>query len=465
LPQAARHLDRVACPFCALGCDDVRLAVAADGGVTVDPAACAHAVAGFGGPVGDATPLIDGLPATLDQAIARAAAILGTARAPLIHGLACDLAGQRAALQLARRIGGTVDHLHGAAINANLRALADGGWLATSLAEIRNRSDLVVAIGDPTTAMPRFWQRCVFAPDTLTGIAPKDRQVVLIGPSFDTRAATSPDGMAPAVLSVPDDALPALVATLVTLARGGRIFADAVAGLPVATLRDLVTRLEAARYGVIAWSAGALAFPHADLTIASLGELLRAFNRKTRVAGLPVGGLDNALGAQLSALWLTGKPPRLRFVDGEARHDATLQAADRLLLRGEADALLWIDALGRRPPPIGAVPPVSTAPTVALVRPGTAFAVPPAVLIPVGTPGLDHAGHVLRGDAIVALPLDKLRDSGLPAVADTVSAIDRAIPPTLSLPRKEGGDKQAGLPSPRGRGLGGWGDAARSSAC
>jgi formylmethanofuran dehydrogenase subunit B len=159
-----------------------------------------------------------------------------------------------------------------------------------------------------------------------------------------------------------------------------------------------------------------MAFPHADLTIASLGELLRALNARTRVAGLPVGGLDNALGAQLASLWLTGKPPRLRFVEGEARHDAALCAADRLLESGEADALLWIDALGRRVPPAGI-------PTIALSRPGATFVTPPAVLIPVGTPGLDHPGHVLRGDAIVALRLDKLRDSGLPAVAQVIEAI------------------------------------------
>ncbi len=370
--------------------------------------------------MGDSTPLVDGKPATLDQAIARAAAILAKARAPLIHGLACDLQGQRAAIELGRRIGAVVDHLRGAAINANLRALADGGWLAASLAEIRNRADLVVAIGDPAVAMPRFWQRCVWATETLTGLAPQDRRVVLIGQGIDSAPAMSPDGRRPEVIDIPPADLPALVATLATLARGGRVFHEHVAGLPVATLRDLVTRLQAARYGVVAWSAGAMAFPHADLTIASLGELLRVLNAKTRVAGLPVGGLDNALGAQLASLWLTGKPPRLRFVAGEAQHDAALCSADRLLASGEADALLWIDALGRRAPPAGV-------PTVALARPGTEFATPPAVLIPVGTPGLDHAGHVLRGDAIVALRLDKLRDSGLPAVAEILGAVDALL--------------------------------------
>lgn len=417
----ARSFDRVACPFCGLGCDDLRLAVAADGAVTVDPAGCALAVQGFGGPVGDATPRIDGAPATLDRAIAHAAAILGQARAPLVHGLACDLAGQRAALSLARRIGAAVDHLHGEAMNANLRALADGGWIAASLAEIANRADLVVAIGDPTVAMPRFWQRVVWRRDTLTGEAAASRQLVLVGETFDAVAATAPDGRAPERIAVPPADLPSIAAMLATLARGGRVFANQVAGVPVAALRALVEQLKAARYGVVAWSAGALAYPHADLTITALAELLRAINKTTRCVGLPVGGADNALGAQLASLWTAGKPPRLRFRDGEAHHDEMLWSAERMLGAGEADALLWIDALQRR------APPETSVPVVALSRPGAAFARPPAVLIPVGTSGLDHPGHVLRGDAIVATRLDKLRDSDLPAVADVIAAIDRAV--------------------------------------
>jgi formylmethanofuran dehydrogenase subunit B len=51
----------------------------------------------------------------------------------------------------------------------------------------------------------------------------------------------------------------------------------------------------------------------------------------------------------------------------------------------------------------------------------------PAVFIPVGTPGLDHAGHLFRTDRVVALPLAGLRTSRLPSVAQAIEAIEGAL--------------------------------------
>ncbi|MFX4377441.1 formylmethanofuran dehydrogenase subunit B, partial [Acinetobacter baumannii] len=53
---------------------------------------------------------IDGNPVPLDDALRRAAEILSSARHPLIYGLSRSAtAGQRAAVALAERIGGTID--------------------------------------------------------------------------------------------------------------------------------------------------------------------------------------------------------------------------------------------------------------------------------------------------------------------------------------------------------------------
>jgi len=51
----------------------------------------------------------------------------------------------------------------------------------------------------------------------------------------------------------------------------------------------------------------------------------------------------------------------------------------------------------------------------------------PEVFIPVGVPGLDHAGHFFRTDKVVALPLRKLRESALPSVAEAAAAIEAAL--------------------------------------
>jgi formylmethanofuran dehydrogenase subunit B len=51
----------------------------------------------------------------------------------------------------------------------------------------------------------------------------------------------------------------------------------------------------------------------------------------------------------------------------------------------------------------------------------------PEVFIPVGTPGIDHAGHMYRCDNVVAMPLYKLRDSGLPTAAMVLAAIEAKL--------------------------------------
>jgi formylmethanofuran dehydrogenase subunit B len=55
------------------------------------------------------------------------------------------------------------------------------------------------------------------------------------------------------------------------------------------------------------------------------------------------------------------------------------------------------------------------------------FAKQPDVFIPVGTPGIDHAGHAYRLDNVVAIRLKKLRDAGLPSTAEVLTAIEQAL--------------------------------------
>ena len=53
----------------------------------------------------------------------------------------------------------------------------------------------------------------------------------------------------------------------------------------------------------------------------------------------------------------------------------------------------------------------------------------PEVFIPVGTPGVDHAGHLFRTDKVVMLPLRQLRESAIAERGRVVAAIGEAIPP------------------------------------
>lgn len=419
---APTSLENITCPFCGLACDDLTANVSGSA-VTVRASACPLAERGFQAPPVFAEARVRGAAQPLAKAVAEAAAILGRARSPVFSGMATDLAGARALLALADRCGAVVDHMNSRAKLRNLLAVQDGGWITTTLSEVRNRADLVVLAGTSAVErFPRFFERCVWNAETLFGLDPATRDIVYLGRGLDTRAGTAPGGRAPQVLECDIPRLGEAFAAMRALLADQPLQRGEAAGLPIAQWQALVGRMKAARYGVVVWAAPDLDFPHADLTVQTLAELIKDLNRVTRFAGLPLGGNDGDFTANGVEMWQTGFPFRTRFGAGGPDYDPHHHSTERLLSSGEADALLWVSSFDER-----RAPPAAGVPTVVLGRPGMCFEREPDVFIPVGVPGLDHAGHFFRTDKVVALPLRKLRQSALPPVADVAAAVEAAL--------------------------------------
>jgi len=53
----------------------------------------------------------------------------------------------------------------------------------------------------------------------------------------------------------------------------------------------------------------------------------------------------------------------------------------------------------------------------------------PDIYIPVGTPGIDHPGRLIRADSSVSLPLPALRESGLSSVRQVLGQIAALVLP------------------------------------
>ncbi len=51
----------------------------------------------------------------------------------------------------------------------------------------------------------------------------------------------------------------------------------------------------------------------------------------------------------------------------------------------------------------------------------------PDVYIPIGTPGADHEGRIVRCDNVVSLPLRDLNRAELPKLADILADIELAL--------------------------------------
>lgn len=414
----AEALD-VACPFCGLVCDD--LSVAPGPPLTVRANGCRIAGPAFARMASpeESVPRVGGRPVTLAAAVAEAARLLGSARQPLFAGLGTDVAGARAVCRLAERCGGVLDHMNAAAMMRNVMVLQDTGWITTTLSEVRNRADLlVVAGGDIVSRFPRFFERCIGNETTLFGDG-RRCEVIFLGAAVPA-GLTLPGPVGTVACDV--RRLGEALGVMRALLAGRPVLADAAAGAPLAVWRALAQRMRAARYGVAAWAAADFDFPHAELTLQALCELIRDLNRETRWAGLPLGGSDGDLTSDTVQLWQSGFGSRTSFGTGTPVQDIRHHATDRLLEPGGADLVVWISSFDE-----ARTPPATDRPVIALGRAGMRFERPPAVFLPVGTPGVDHAGHLFRTDRVVALPLRQVRESALPSVADALAAIERAL--------------------------------------
>jgi formylmethanofuran dehydrogenase subunit B len=368
-------------------------------------------------------PRVKGVPASLGDAAAHAAKILTEACLPLVAGLATDVAGARSALALADRVGAVTDHLGSPAKLRNLLVLQDAGWITTTLSEVRNRADLLIMIGtDVVSRFPRFFERVVWVRETMFDLDPATREIVYLGEARSTDAGTAPDGRTPTLIPCENRQLGEVLGALRAVLAGRRVARDDVAGVPLSALASLAERMKRSKYGVAAWAASDLDFPHAELTVQTLVELVRDLNKTTRFSGLALAGTDGDYTYNQVHTWQTGFPFRTSLAAGHPVYDPYHFGTDRLLASGEADALLWVSSLNP-----DRVPPATAIPSIVLGHGSMQLAREPEVFIPVATPGVDDNGYFYRADKVVTLPLRKLRESSLPSAARALDAILAAL--------------------------------------
>jgi formylmethanofuran dehydrogenase subunit B len=359
----------------------------------------------------------------LDDAIAEASRLIAGSRCAVFAGLATDAAGGVAAVELARRIGGVVDHMHADAALRDLDVMRRAGWVVTTSAQARARADAVLLAGPGLDeAWPQLWDDLQL--DRAPSLFPENpRSVVRLCPG---RVAAAPGDAGASVLTIGENAaeLQVTVGVLRALLAGRPVRSDAPLLEPV---RNCASLLSSAHFGVVVWSAQWLD----ALSIEMLCGLIDDLNAKTRFAGLPVAPSGNAMGFAQIGGCMTGFPLRISYAKDGPEHDPWRFDAARMVDSGEADLAVWVSAFVPRPPPWR-----RSVPTVALVASGTRFRSSPEVEIVVGRPGVDHASVVfdfnLGGLACKQVAAEQ--SPAAPSVAEILRRIDKAVRATSPAP-------------------------------
>ncbi|MEX2524825.1 MAG: formylmethanofuran dehydrogenase subunit B [Gammaproteobacteria bacterium] len=416
--KSQTHKD-VVCPFCSLLCDDL-IVEERDAHLTVLENGCGKSRRGFESTSRHGGPMLRGQPVAIDEAVNKAAALLKKSRRPLISGLGCDVAGSRAAMLLAEQAGAVIDHGQSDAAVHNLLALQEGGWIMTTLTELKNRADFVLFLGtDTVNNYPRFFERYIWNESSLFLQGKTPRKLAYLGHRLDTRPGIPPSGKKPLSINCDSEALIDYVTLLTAMLRDKDFKSEFVSAQKQNKLQKLAEEMKQARYGVIVWSPGEVSIEHGELLVQSISDLIRYLNRRGRFAGLSLGGDNGGASFTNVCAWQTGYPLRVDYGGGAPRYNAWRHSTRHMLSGGLADTLLWISAYESQPER-----PKTSIATIVLscIADETA-----EVYIPVGTPGLDHPGNLFRTDSVVNLPLKSLRSPAAPDAADILSRISGAL--------------------------------------
>lgn len=418
------NLDDVPCPFCGLLCDDLKVSLQADQ-LSADAHGCPVSARGyrFANQALAVQPRAAGCNVAQADAVKAASRLLSSAKRPLFVCQGTDVAAARALMSLADVCGATIDHSHSSAMMRNIAVLQDRGWMTATLTEVRNRADLIVVAGVQTFGIfPRLVERIFHPGHSLFLEQGRPRRLILVGPWEVGALPDDVRGMDPIIYRCSMEAMGDVFAGVRALLAGRPLQTSAIGGLPLESLRKLAAELQSATYPTLTWSAAEFESPHADLAVQQLVECVRELNVKGRASALPLGGNAADMTLNQVCTWQSGTPIRTSFARGMPVYDPLHGDHQRQLADGEADVLLWYSALDPE-----ALPPETRAKLIVLGHAGMKFTHEPDIFVPIGVPGVDHAGLFYRMDSVVSIPLRALRSARNPAGASLVSDLTAAI--------------------------------------
>lgn len=402
------------CTFCGCVCDDMELTVE-ENKITKAKNACVLGKAWFLNHHIENRPVatIEGKPASLEDAIERAARILVQAQYPIVYGLSdttCE--AQRVAVSIADRVGACVDTTTSVCHGPSGMAFQGVGEVTCTLGEVKNRADLVIFWGsNPAESHPRHWTRYSTMPKgQFVPNGRKDRTVVLV----DVRKTKSAPAADIFLQIKPRKDFEALW-TLRGLVKG--IEPDPQTceeiGIPLEQLKDLTERMKSCRFGVLFFGMGLSMTRGKHMNVEAALSLARDLNAHTRFYAKPMRGHGNVTGADNVVSWQTGYPFGVNLGRGYPRFNPGEFTTSDTLARGEADAALIIasDPMGNFSQParehLGRIPYIALDPKeTATVRNAT-------VAFTTSTYGINTAGTVYRMDD-VPIPLRPAFESAYP---------------------------------------------------
>ncbi|KXA95049.1 formylmethanofuran dehydrogenase [candidate division MSBL1 archaeon SCGC-AAA259E19] len=405
--------ENVTCMFCGCLCDDLKVKVE-DGEITDVKNACVNGrskILNYSGEKIDKPKLRkDGelVDVSFEEAIQKAVDILTNSKFPLIYGLSSTEAdAQRRAVELAEKVGGTIDNTASFCHGPSILAIQASGAQEATLGEVRNRADLLIFWGcNPAEAHIRHPTRYSITPEGMYIPGRSDREIV----NVDVRE-TKTSKMSDIFLKVEPGKDYELLSALRASIKGYEV--GGVGGVTSEEIKRLANKMKNCDFGVIFFGLGLTLSAGIHVNIQGALDLVRDLNDHTKFVINPMRGHFNVTGANAVMTWTTGYPFAVNYSRGYPVYGPGEYTAIDVLVRKECDSAMVIASDPCAHFPASASRYLADIPTV-LIDPKKNATTPFAdVVIPSATAGIECGGTAYRMDG-VPLELDKIIDSNLP---------------------------------------------------
>lgn len=423
----ARVIGNATCTFCGCVCDDIELHAQGDR-IVKTKYACILGEWWFRNHTAERRlpeALIDGRPASVDEAIELAAELIYEARLPLIYGLGnVTCQAQTEAVALAERAAAVIDSQTSLSHGATELAFQLVGKVSATLGEIKNRADLVIYWGsNPAESHPRHLTRYTLMPKGKFVPGRRGRTMVLVDVR-ETPTARAAD----LFLQVRPGRDFEVLTALRAIVKGQPVDSPRVAetGLAVEQLYDLAERMKRARFGAIFFGMGLPMTRGKHMNSAAVLALTAELAAHTKFVCMPMRGHGNVTGSDAVMQWTTGYPFGVDFSRGYPRYNPGEFSAVDLLSRGEVDAALVLGADPGATMPQPAIDQLARIGTIVLDPKLSATSRLARVHVTTAATGIGAGGTVFRMDR-VALPLRPVLASPYRTDEEVVRAIHHAV--------------------------------------
>ena len=402
MPKISDDLNykNIVCPFCSLHCDDLEINVH-DNKLLVKsnvPKSCASKYEKLNhSKFRDRAITVKGKLCDSKKAYQYSRQLIKKSKETVLLNSSGDVNVTREVLSAASKMNAIVDHSNSSIFLKNISIYQRRGYMATSLTEIKNKSDVIIIFSnDLFKTYPRLMEKFLATKNSFS-IDSKNKEIYVIGKKINNRKSCDIKDNRITYIDYDNRLISKLLNSL----------NDKKNNSPISNkiFNKLLTSIEASKYLSILWATSEFAtYKECDEIIYNISAYVVSLNKTTRAGCLSLAGNDGDVSFTQTLGWMTGFPSRIKFTGSFFEYDKDTNNAVQLIDSGNSDLVIHINPLSDKKLILN-----KKNKNIVIGQPSTKFNIEPDVFIPCGIPGIDFTGHIFRTDNVVSLPLTSLR--------------------------------------------------------